>query len=145
MIVVDANVCLKWFIPEVGMAEAFRVLRSGQKLVGPWILKDEVVSGLVRRVRREELSVTEAREGVTDWLRELQLETVHLIEDQRILTEAAEIGFEIKHPLYDCIYLALAMSLNAPLITADKPFLERARKLNHNIHALTDIDAVLAA
>lgn len=145
MIVVDANVSLKWFLPEYGMAEAFSLLRSGRKLVGPWIIRDEVVSGLVRRVRRKELAAKEARACVADWMQELRRETVHLINEESLLTDAAEMGFELKHPLFDCIYLALAEHLGAPLVTADKTFYQRAKKLSQNVCLLADVDQMLAA
>ena len=145
MIVVDANVSLKWFIPERGMAEALRVLRSGRKLIARAIIKEEVISGLVRRVRREELSAGEARESTSDWLRELRNETVHLMEDELLLVEAAEIGFNIKHPLFDCLYLALAMRLNVPLVTADRTLFERASAMSSNVYWLMDIETMLAA
>lgn len=143
MIVVDANVSLKWFVPEAGMSEAMSVLRSGRKLVAPAIIKEEVISGLIRRVRREELSAGEAREGVAEWLQELRNETVHLIDDEQLLVEAAEIGFEIKHPLFDCLYLALALRLNVPLVTADESFFDRASTLSKNVFWLKDIDTLL--
>ncbi|MCA9211561.1 MAG: type II toxin-antitoxin system VapC family toxin [Planctomycetales bacterium] len=145
MIVVDANVSLKWFMPEQGMAEAFGVLRSGRKLVAPWVIRDEVVSGLVRRVRREELSTQEARDAIGEWLRELQLQTVHLIDDESLLSEAAELGFELKHPLYDCLYLALAERLEVPFVTADKTFFDRAKTVSNNAHWLYELDMLLAA
>ncbi len=141
MIVIDANVSLKWLLPEPGMAEALYVLRSGQKLVAPSIIKEEVMSALVRRVRREELSSGEARESASEWLRELRRETVHLIDDEELLVEAAEIGYELKHPLFDCLYLALAVRLNAPLVTADKPFYERASQFHKDVFWLMDVYA----
>lgn len=145
MIVVDASVGLKWFIPEPGMTEALRVLRSGRKLVAPAIMKEEVVSGLVRRVRREELTASEARESAKEWLSELRNETVHLIENEELLVEASEIGFELKHPLFDCIYLALAVRLNASLVTADKPFFERASTISKNVFWIMEVDEMLKA
>lgn len=143
MIVVDASVGLKWFIPEPGMTEALRVLRSGRKLVAPSIMKEEVISGLVRSVRREELTAGEARESAKEWLFELRNETVHLMENEELLVEASEIGFELMHPLFDCIYLALAVRLNASLVTADKPFFERASTIIKNVFWIMDIDEML--
>jgi predicted nucleic acid-binding protein len=34
---------------------------------------------------------------------------------------------ELSHPLQDCLYLALAERLGAPLVTADKKFVAKAR------------------
>ncbi|MGH6913872.1 MAG: type II toxin-antitoxin system VapC family toxin, partial [Geminicoccales bacterium] len=38
---------------------------------------------------------------------------------------AFEIAAELRHPVYDCFYLALAESQDAPLITADRRLLAR--------------------
>ena len=35
------------------------------------------------------------------------------------------LAIEIGHPAYDCIYLALARRLGAPLVTADMRFVNR--------------------
>lgn len=145
MIVVDANVALKWFLPEEYIAEAFQLLRCGRKLVAPGIMREEVVSGLVRRVRREELSSKEAEECVRQWVSEVRAETVYLFDDDELLVEASALGFELKHPLFDCIYLALANRLDVPLVSADRTLLQRAGEAGYAAHHLGELDAVLAA
>ena len=143
MIVVDASVSLKWFIPESDMAQALALLRSGRKLVAPEIIKHEVISGLVRRVRRDELSEGESRECIQDWLHALSHEAVHLIEDDDLLREASEIAFDIKHPLFDCIYLALAKRLDSPFVTADETLFQRATTVQSKVHSLKDVPSTL--
>jgi predicted nucleic acid-binding protein len=41
--------------------------------------------------------------------------------------EAIALSTKLKHPVADCLYLAVAIRSNAPLITADTTFHERAR------------------
>ena len=139
MIVVDASISLKWFLPEPNTPEALALLRGGHKLVAPEIIKYEVISGLVRRVRQDQLSADEARESVEDWLDALSNETVHLIVDDRLVTEAAQIACEIKHPLYDCLYLALARRLDAPFVTADQTLIQRASTVLPGVYSLQTI------
>ena len=47
-------------------------------------------------------------------------------ERNELAERAIKLAVEIKHNLQDCMYLAAAQGLDAPLITADKPFQERA-------------------
>lgn len=139
MIVVDASISLKWFLPEVNTAEALALLRGGLKLVAPEIIKYEVISGLVRRVRQDQLAASEANESVEDWLDALSNETVHLIIDDRLLVEAAQIACDIKHPLCDCLYLALARRLEAPFVTADRTLMQRASTVLPDVYSLQTI------
>jgi len=37
-----------------------------------------------------------------------------------LLSRATNLAIEIGHPVYDCLYLALAVETNAPLATADR-------------------------
>jgi hypothetical protein len=39
--------------------------------------------------------------------------------------QAIALALQLKHPYQDCLYLALAERLQAPLVTADPKFIER--------------------
>ena len=43
-----------------------------------------------------------------------------------LASDALELGFRLRHPLYDCFYLALAQRLDTHLLTADKKFAAKA-------------------
>ena len=43
-----------------------------------------------------------------------------LIPDETIAAEAMKLAIDLKHPIYDCFYLALAEREHAALISADK-------------------------
>jgi predicted nucleic acid-binding protein len=49
MIVVDASVIVKWFIPEVGDFPAKALLAAGDELIAPELARIEVASALIRR------------------------------------------------------------------------------------------------
>ncbi len=48
---------------------------------------------------------------------------------EELASRAAEIMIELTHPIYDCLYLALAERERAPLITVDKRLIEIGQKL----------------
>jgi predicted nucleic acid-binding protein len=48
------------------------------------------------------------------------------IEELRV--RALALAIELRHPIYDCFYLALAERENAPLVTADEAMIAAARK-----------------
>lgn len=44
-----------------------------------------------------------------------------------LLPAAERLSLDLRHPLPDCLYLALAVRENVPFITADRPLEEAAR------------------
>lgn len=42
-----------------------------------------------------------------------------------LLEEAWLLAFQLRHAVYDCVFLALALRLNVRLVTADLKFLEK--------------------
>jgi predicted nucleic acid-binding protein len=125
MIVVDANVAAKWYMPERGTEEALALLDSPKQLYAPDLIRLEVLAAITRRVRKGESTVKEARSMRHDWLRHLHEGAVWLIPESDVLQEATELSMSVKHTLQDCMYLATAQRLGAPLITADRPFWKR--------------------
>lgn len=47
---------------------------------------------------------------------------VQLYPAADFLEQAFQLAFRLRHPVYDCLYLALAMREQAQLITADRDF-----------------------
>jgi predicted nucleic acid-binding protein len=126
LIVVDASAAVKWFLPEAGSEEAERLLTGSRKLLAPDLIRIEVAGALVRRVRLGELTVEQARLLVAAWVRAITASAVTLVPAEDDMEQAVELALRLGHPLADCLYLALAMRLDAPLVTADRKFAARA-------------------
>ena len=56
MIVVDASVIVKWFVPEVGAAAARALLSLADELISPELARVEVASAPIRKGLRQELT-----------------------------------------------------------------------------------------
>ena len=124
MIVVDASVAVKWFAPEPGNAAAKALV--GRELVAPALLRVEVASALVKKGLRGELTPDDLKRALELWFTGLAEGQIGLIADDDDLPAACAIALELGHPVPDCLYLAAARRLNAPLITADRKFARRA-------------------
>jgi hypothetical protein len=74
-------------------------------------------------------------------VRSLDQATISLIPEAELLHEAVKLSVEIKHTLQDCMYLAAARELNARLVTADRPFHERAVRFYKHIALLPGCEA----
>ena len=92
-------------------------------LIAPVLMYSEVGNALVKRVNSGELAPSlSLREQLID-LAELLM----TIDERNVAPRACEMAITLKHPIYDCMYLALAESLGEKLLTADLKFLARLK------------------
>ena len=129
MIVVDACVAIKWFLPEDGSAQALDLFRNSEALIAPDSIRSEVAGAVTKRVRRGELTDAEARQILAMWLDALKegvLQTVAALEDLR---EAGNLSLQLQHGLPDCLYIALARRTGARLVTADERMVNKTSQV----------------
>lgn len=132
MPVVDASVVVDWVAPDPDLAAgpARRWLatlsRSGESLVGPRLLREEVGNALLTGVRRRRWSGAQA-DGAYALLQQLPLAERDGPADRDRAYELARRYDE--HPLYDLVYVALAERLRLTLVTADARLLSRVGHL----------------
>jgi predicted nucleic acid-binding protein len=120
--VIDASVAIKWVIQEDGTAEALALRRLA--LAAPDLLVAECANVLWRKVRKGELSEDEALYAA----RLLARVEIDLMPMRPYLEAAVGLAAALDHPAYDCVYLALAEAENIPFVTADRSFLNKARR-----------------
>jgi predicted nucleic acid-binding protein len=136
MMVLDASVAVKAYLEETGAEAATELLAGPAKLLAPELIRMEVAGALCRRVRRGELEPGEAEDRCQHWLAELDKGLFRLTPDRELLPEAIALSTKLKHPLQDCLYLAVAIRCNGLLVTADRAFQERARPLYTKVSLL---------
>ncbi len=116
MIVIDASVAVKWVLDEADSDAALR-LRSEQ-LSAPSLWLIEAGNALWSRARRREISFTDAE----DRLRILRSSPIVSTPVEHDLSAALKLANELAHPIYDCLYLALALREETHVVTADRRF-----------------------
>ena len=137
MMVIDANVAAKWYLPEQDSAKALVLLGGQHQLIAPLLIKMEVCAAITRRVRNKEITAAEAKEHCEEWFADLREDAVQLVAEESILLRAIELSIKVGHPLQDCLYLAVADLHRVPLITADEPFYKKAAGHHPDIHLLS--------
>ena len=115
--VVDASVALKWSLPEDDSDLAHELLNH--PLIAPdwWLI--EAGNGLWKAAGRGELTIPEAAQLLSD----LSEVPVTSIDARPLLDSAFRLGCALAHPIYDCLYLALAIDRDVAMVTADGKFM----------------------
>lgn len=127
LLVVDASVAVKWLVAEENSDLARRVLHSDHELLAPRLMASEVGNALSRKVRmgqleRERAAVIAAAipEIVDAWA-----------DDEVIVPDAIRLSVALDVPIYDCVYLALALHEGGILVTADIRFVNAVAQTEH--------------
>ena len=114
--VVDASVGMKWFVAETDSDAAVRLQDPANELHIPGFFDIEVANSVWKKRRRGELSRAEA-----DFIiGQLPLLPVTRHPEAPLLPAAFDLADRTQRTVYDCLYLALAVQLAAPMVTADQ-------------------------
>lgn len=136
MIVIDASIAAKWFLPESSSEAAVNLLSSKKKLLAPAILRHEVTAAIAKAARMNRISKEDAHLFIGRWCRMLENHVVSLIPAETVFMESVQLCLDLSHPLYDCFYLSTAQKFEALLATTDKRLIEQAQKINIGWDAL---------
>lgn len=123
-VVVDASVAIKWVFSEPNSDLAAALLVS-QTLLAPDLLLLECANVVWRRIRTGDISIEEGRVR----LAVLKRSPVSRISTASLLPEALDWAIRLDHPVYDCVYLALAIARNAVVVTDDRRFAAAAGRV----------------
>jgi predicted nucleic acid-binding protein len=124
VMIIDASVALKWYLEEDGSAAARDILASGNKRLAPSLIFLEVQYVLSVAARRGRLDRKAIELAETALLQ--SFDTFAPVE--QLMIAAAKLSRAFDHPIYDCLYVALALQEAAPLATADARQAEMARQ-----------------
>lgn len=123
-VVVDASVFVKLLTDEPGSERADALEASSQLVAPDWLLA-ETATALWKKVRRGLLTANAALDALTEGERY----DVELVPVEQLLPEALALACELPHPLYDTLYLLLALHGGRALATADPGMREAAEAL----------------
>ena len=127
MIVVDASVLVSYLVTAdvhhpVSHRWVEQQILTNTQLVAPILLLTEVGAAIARRTGDSELG----RQAVA---RLQQMPTLRLVPiDQHLGILATQLAMDLRLRGADAYYVAIAHSLNIPLVTWDREHLDRARE-----------------
>ena len=117
--IVDASVAVKWFLTEEFHERARALLTETEPLLAPDVLSIELASALWSKARAGDIDWAQAARAIA------AVAGPHpptLQPSLPLLERAFELARSLDHPIYDCLYLALAEARDMPLVTADGRF-----------------------
>jgi predicted nucleic acid-binding protein len=123
-VVVDASVAVKWFIAEDRAAEALALRDLDEELIAPESTLFEVFHALWEKAREGRIP----RARLPELAAAVPRPYSRLVEIAALYQPAARLALRLDHPVYDCLYLALAERERATLVTADEPLFAAARR-----------------
>ncbi len=98
-------------------------------LLAPDLLPVEVANALCKKERRGEMTPAQVEQALTD----LDAAGLVLAATGPFLIRAVRLALEIRHPVYDCLYVVLALEWNARLATADAALRQVGERLGLGI------------
>lgn len=118
--VIDANVAIKWVLPEIYSDQALSLLDDDQnELLVPDFFFSEITNILWKQTQRGELSLNSAEEKLS----EIKQVDFAVFESFDLVSQALAIAVEVQQAVYDCVYLALAINHDCQMVTADERFI----------------------
>jgi len=122
VLVVDASVAVKWVVGEEGAARAV-ALRSSYAFAAPELILPECANILWKKAQRGELTRAEAVLAA----KLLERSGIDFVSLQGLSETATRLALDLRHPAYDCVYLALASRRGLRFVTADRRLLATVR------------------
>lgn len=117
--IIDASVVFKWIAEEEGSDRALALI--GQRLAAPLLMLSEVGNALRKKSVNEEIDPLVAFDEDLGRIALL----VDLVDERVAVPRALAMSRALAHPIYDCVYLALAEIEGATLVTADVKFVRK--------------------
>lgn len=124
MVVIDANVSLKWFIEERGSLAARKLLDKGASFIAPDIFIPEVCNVVWKKVKTHEITLEHGQAIVAN----VPMVLDSLVPSSELAKRAFDLAVQFNHPVYDCLYLVLAERESITLITDDAKLATVAKK-----------------
>ena len=131
-LVVDASVAVKWHVPDEAAADRAVALleqfdRAEVALLAPYHIRYEVASAVATATlgRQPRLSREQGEAATAEFL----AVPIQTYLDARLIPAAFALVHEFGCACYDALYLALAVRLGVPFVTADRKLYERVGHL----------------
>lgn len=123
-LVIDANVAVKWFIEEPRSSAARKILEKGSAFTAPDIFIPEICNVVWKKVKKQEITAEQGHAIVSNMPTVLD----YIVPSSDLVNRAFVLAVQYNHPVYDCLYLALAERDSLTLVTDDAKLVTVAKR-----------------
>jgi predicted nucleic acid-binding protein len=120
-VVIDASVAVRWSFRMDGSDRADELMHSGETLIAPDFIIAEITNAAWKLVSFDSRPAAPAMASVAAAEKAFD----ELVPAVGLKDRALEIALALKHPAYDCFYIALAEQRGCRMVTADERLLRR--------------------
>jgi predicted nucleic acid-binding protein len=132
-LVIDASVAIKLYFEEVHSDTAEKCMSQASQLLAPDLIWVETANVVWKRHQRGEISADDAAQ-IAEQLLNIPFQ-IH--PSDGLLTDALALAMQYNRTVYDCLYLALAISTKSVMITGDKRFANALKQTPHEPYILS--------
>ena len=112
--VIDASIVVRWYVASDPLHQQALDVRHAYEAIAPALVQTEVANALWKYVRVDRLRIDDACESVA-----VLPDLLTLVDDRHLISAAQQLSARHNHPVYDCLYVALAQREGVGLATAD--------------------------
>jgi len=123
--VLDASAAVRLIVGDPAAADLAALIREAPLVLAPELMLTEVANTLWKLQRAEQLGGLETQQLLLD-----AHDLVDRVEpDRHLHAESLALACHLDHPVYDCLYLALARREAATLLTTDRRLRQLAERV----------------
>lgn len=131
-VVVDASIAMRWLVPGTDSSPARALVAdAGVALHAPDLIWSEVANALWKYGR-----AGAEPQRLVRRLQDFRSVPLRITPADELVDDALALALEIDHPVYDCIYLALAVRTSACVVTADKRMFDVVMRSRYAEHVM---------
>ncbi|MCY4460883.1 MAG: type II toxin-antitoxin system VapC family toxin [Albidovulum sp.] len=134
--VVDASVAVKLLVDNPDSDAARELVASGRELNAPRLMASEVANALWLKARQGQIEYADAGAAMA-LLPDMPL---RWNDDETVNADAVRLTLALDHPVYDCVYLALAHRIGTTVVMADRRFVTAVAPTEHGEAVMTLAD-----
>jgi predicted nucleic acid-binding protein len=131
-LVIDANIAAKWYLPETDSEAAEKLFADGLEFHAPNFLATEFANIYWKHCVAGRTSMDAWRVAS----RQLKKSIPFWHSDEQLHEQAFDLAIAHKHPIFDCLYLALAIQIDGVVVTADKQFCNQFGKTEYGVRVI---------
>lgn len=124
-LILDASIVVKLAVDEPGRDALVTVLAArDDAIVVPDLMFVELANALWRKCVAGEVTAEQARDAMQHSVQTFR----DVVPARGLASQALKIALQVKHPAYDCFYLACALAEAGQVLTADARFAAAAAR-----------------